>query len=137
MVGSPVVPCIPSIPSSSVSLTVLVSECLYFETSRIFSGCLCCQTDGTGCPKCFQMDTSFLGLLSFLQFLYEKVGSSDCLTDDGVYRVVSHIIVGTTTTDDCCHGGIKECCPLLFCSFFYNDFLKVSTIITMMLLHSY
>ena len=40
-----------------------------FETSRFFSGCLCCFTDGTGCPKCFQMDTSILGLLSFLQFL--------------------------------------------------------------------
>ena len=44
-----------------------------------------CQTDGTGCPKCFQMDTSILGHLSFLQFLYEKVCSSDCLTYDGAY----------------------------------------------------
>ena len=85
MVGSPVVPRILSVPGSSVSLTVLVSECLYFETSRSFLGCLCCQTDGTGCTKCFQMDTSILGHLSFLQFLYKEVGSSDCLTYDGAY----------------------------------------------------
>ena len=36
MVGSPVVPRILSVPGSSVSLTVMVSECLYFETSRFF-----------------------------------------------------------------------------------------------------
>ena len=56
-----------------------------FETSRSFSGCLCCQTDGTGCPKCFQMDTSILGHLPFFKFLYEKVCTSDCLTYDGAY----------------------------------------------------
>src|SRR5574344_524173 len=127
MVGSPVVPRILSVPGSSVSLTVLVSECLYFETSRSFSGCLCCQTGGTGCPKCFQMDTSILGHLPFLEFLYKEVGSSDCLTDDGVDGVVSEIRICTSATDDGCHGSIKECRPFLFCSVchnFYNSLLQ-------------
>ena len=130
MVGSPVVPRILYVPSSSVFLTVLVSECLYFETSRSFSGCLCCQTDGTGCPKCFQMDTSILGHLPFFQFLYEKVGSSDCLTDDGGYRVVSETVVCTSATDDGCHGCIKECRPLLLCSVCHNFYTSLLLVIT-------
>ena len=65
-----------------------------------------------------------LRFFSFFQFFDKSVGPTDGFVDDGVDGIITEITVCTPASDDGCHGCIKECRPLLLCSFSIISILR-------------